>query len=121
MSSGGRNRTYDLLVQSQASLPTATAPESTSSGRRSRTFTACFKGRKPAISRSPKVPCGSRTHLSGLEGRHLCRSAKGTSAFSNCLRQAEGEGVEPSRLIARPRSKRLPSPIGLPSHVQHRR
>jgi hypothetical protein len=28
--------------------------------------------------------------------------------------QAEGEGVEPSRLIARPFSGRLPSPIGLP-------
>src|SRR5262249_47524458 len=28
--------------------------------------------------------------------------------------QAEGEGVEPSRLIARPFSRRLPSPIGLP-------
>src|SRR5207244_10778827 len=27
---------------------------------------------------------------------------------------AEGEGVEPSRLIARPFSRRLPSPIGLP-------
>ena len=29
-------------------------------------------------------------------------------------RQAEGEGVEPSRLIARPSSSRVPSPIGLP-------
>ncbi len=28
--------------------------------------------------------------------------------------KAEGEGVEPSRLIARPLSGRLPSPIGLP-------
>ncbi len=28
--------------------------------------------------------------------------------------KAEGEGVEPSRLIARPLSKRVPSPIGLP-------
>ena len=28
--------------------------------------------------------------------------------------QAEGEGVEPSRLIARPLSGRLPSPVGLP-------
>ncbi len=29
---------------------------------------------------------------------------------------AEGEGVEPSRLIARPISSRVPSPIGLPFH-----
>jgi hypothetical protein len=58
------------------------------------------------VSRSPRVPCGSRTHLSGLEDQHLCHSAKGT--------KAEGEGVEPSRLIARPFSGRLPSPIGLP-------
>jgi ISXO2 transposase-like protein len=28
--------------------------------------------------------------------------------------QAEGEGVEPSRLIARPGSSRVPSPFGLP-------
>ena len=28
--------------------------------------------------------------------------------------RAEGEGVEPSRLIARPSSNRVPSPIGLP-------
>ena len=30
---------------------------------------------------------------------------------------AEGEGVEPPRLIARLRSKQLPSPIGLPFQV----
>jgi hypothetical protein len=33
------------------------------------------------------------------------------SAFDS---RAEGEGVEPSRLIARPSSSRVPSPIGLP-------
>ena len=32
--------------------------------------------------------------------------------------QAEGEGVEPSRLIARPGSSRVPSPIGLPFLVR---
>ncbi len=56
-------------------LPAATAPavlsrvSQSSSGRRIRTFIACFKGRKPTVSRSPsialdststqKVPCGS--------------------------------------------------------------
>jgi hypothetical protein len=44
-----------------------------------------------------------------LEGWHLCRSAKGTLFI-----KAEGEGVEPSRLIARRFSKPLPSPVGLP-------
>jgi hypothetical protein len=32
--------------------------------------------------------------------------------------QAEGEGVEPSRLIARPLSRRLPSPVGLPFRIE---
>ena len=30
--------------------------------------------------------------------------------------KAEGEGVEPSRLIARPASNGVPSPVGLPFH-----
>ena len=64
-----------------------------------------------------RVPCGSRTRLARLEAWSLCRSAKST------LLSAEREGVEPSRLIARPDqrcasvpAKRLPSPIGLPLH-----
>jgi hypothetical protein len=56
-SSGGRNRTYGILIQSQASLPTATTPE----------WNCIFK-----------VPCGNRTRLASLEGWNLCRSAKGT-------------------------------------------
>ena len=42
------------------------------------------RGSKPRISTdrnypaSVRVPCGSRTHLAGLEDRNLCRSAKGT-------------------------------------------
>ena len=67
-SCGGRNRTCGLLVQSQASLPTATTPH--------------LQG----------VPCGNRTRLASLEDWNLCRSVKGT-----CF-EAEGEGVEPSRL-----------------------
>jgi hypothetical protein len=35
-------------------------------------------------------------------------------ADPRAAQQAEGEGVEPSRLIAQPFSRRLPSPIGLP-------
>ena len=56
-----------------------------------------------------RAPCGNRTRFASLEGWRLCRSAKGT-----CVVKAEGEGVEPSRLIARPLSGRLPSPVGLP-------
>ena len=58
------------------------------------------------------MPGGSRTRLSGLEDRRLGRSATGTSLA------AEGEGVEPSRLVARPGSGRVPSPVGLPFRVQ---
>ena len=68
-SSGGRNRTYGILVQGQVSLPAATTPD------------------------QPRVPCGNRTRLASLEGWSLCRSAKGTWI------KAEREGVEPSRLL----------------------
>jgi hypothetical protein len=60
-----------------------------------------------------RVPGGSRTRLSGLEDRRLGRSATGTA------RTAEGEGVEPSRLVARPGSGRVPSPVGLPFRWSH--
>jgi hypothetical protein len=48
------------------------------SGRRSRTFMSSFKDCRPTISRSPRVPCGNRTRLAGLEDQCLRRSAKGT-------------------------------------------
>ena len=65
ISSGGWNRTNGLLVQSQASLPTATTPDHSltrtfracqGSGRRGRTFVSWFKARRPTTSRSPMVP-----------------------------------------------------------------
>ena len=59
-----------------------------------------------------RVSGGSRTRLPGLEDRRLGRSATDTSG------SAEGEGVEPSRLIARPGSSRVPSPVGLPFRCQ---
>ena len=61
-SSGGWNRTNGLLVQSQASLPTATTPDHLvsltqflrkGSGSRYRTRVSWFKARRPTISRSP--------------------------------------------------------------------
>ena len=57
-SSGGWNRTNGLLVQSQASLPAATAPDRfslrhralhPSSGRRTRTSITRFKARQPTV------------------------------------------------------------------------
>ena len=64
---GGRNRTCGHVVQGHVFLPTETTPQ---------------------------VPRGSRTRLTGVEARHLCRSARGTDLK---LLNAEGEGVEPSR------------------------
>ena len=70
----------------------------------------CFKGRRPTVSRSPSesAPRGSNPPV--RRGRPVPRrSARGTDAS-----KAEGGGVEPPRLIARPISSRVPSPIGLP-------
>ena len=109
LSCGSWNRTNGLLVQSQASLPTATIPHDVASRTRC-PCTLCIDqlgeqesnlrtpGSKPgglpaSRSRIGRVPCGSRTRLARLEAWSLCRSAKGT-----CCR-AEGEGVEPSRLL----------------------
>ncbi len=57
-SSGGRNRTYELVAQRQAITTNSDDPG---------IFICTWR-----------VPCGSRTHLASLEGWHLCRSAKGT-------------------------------------------
>jgi hypothetical protein len=111
-SSGGWNRTNDLLVQSQASLPTATTPDhvvsadTRASARvRGEGFEPPPPGSKPGSlpladprscqyqERPVGVEPGTAAISGGrasLEGWSLCRSAKGTSA--------EGEGVEPPRL-----------------------
>src|SRR4051812_3167629 len=92
------------------------------------------------VSRSPRAPSGSRTRLSDLGSPRLT-ARPGTHQPSLRVRdrgveprspgwrpgvvpldqsrglQAEGEGVEPSRLIARPGSNRVPSPIGLPFRI----
>lgn len=54
------------------------------SGRGIRTPTVRFKAGGPTVSRSPRVPCGSRTRLSGMGSRCLDRSAKGTRASAGC-------------------------------------
>ncbi len=85
VSSGGRNRTYGLLIQSQASLPTATTPE-------------WFAFQE----------CPARVELASPVWK------TGTSAARSRARIAEGVRVELTRLIARLFSRQLPSPIGLP-------
>ena len=93
VSCGSWNRTNGLLVQSQASLPTATTPHRSLFSRhmflravhklRGQDSNLRTRGSKPRISAdrnypASRVPCGSRTHLAGLEARCLCRSAKDT-------------------------------------------
>ena len=106
-----------------------------SGGGKTRTSTVRVKAGGPAVSRTPRVPCGCRTRLSGVGGRCLAGSAKGTVASTRCgdrtrvawleargpaaerprILTAEGVGLEPTRLIARPRSRRVPSrQVGLP-------
>ena len=45
-------------------------------------------------------------------------SCRWTNPAASSISEAEGEGVEPSRLIARPSSSRVPSPIGLPFRIE---
>ena len=110
-SCGGWNRTN--MKTFRTSRPTVRRPRigPLSSGRRIRTSVAWFKARKPTASRSPIV-----IHLKCPMGVEPISPAWRAGAFAARPRarlQAEGEGVEPSRLIARPLSRRLPSPIGL--------
>jgi hypothetical protein len=92
------------------------------------------------LSRFPRAPRGSRTRLSDLGSPRLT-ARPGTHQSLLGVRdrgveprspgwkpgvvpldqsrgmEAEGEGVEPSRLIARPDSSRVPSPFGLPFRI----
>jgi hypothetical protein len=125
-SCGGWNRTSGLQVQSLASLPAATAPQrrhffgdplgQQCSGRRTRTFIACFKGRKPTVSRSPSTRCFKVPSQSALRelnpSRRLgrpapCRSAKGTLCS-----QASCGGR--NRTCVRAVNSRLPVPTQTP-------
>lgn len=126
--SGGWNRTSGLRVQSAASRPTATAPDHSclshhvghcsrlsSSGGRARTCGLPGQSRvflpSETTPESARASRGIRTRVSGL-GSQCLATRPGTRLQVN--NRAGGEGVEPSRLIARPRSRRLPSPVGLP-------
>jgi hypothetical protein len=65
---------------------------------------------------NPRRPFWRRTAHPGAHPclTFLCTSDLAFPCRSRQVNQAEGEGVEPSRLIAHPGSSRMPSPIGLP-------
>ncbi len=69
---------------------------------------------RPTTSRSPIIALQSALRESNPP-RQLGRLAPLPLGQGHI--KAEGEGVEPSRLIARPLSRRLPSPIGLPFRI----
>ena len=131
-SCGSWNRTNDLLVQSQASLPTATVPH------RSRSLTrapshgsrrAAGAGVEPADSwfkathfyrqklprnLSSRVPGGNRTRLASrptlrVGARGWCLSQSATGTIRRKGRESNPQGRE-----ARPASNGVPSPVGLP-------
>ena len=85
-SSGGRNRTYGLLLQRQASLPPATPRE--------------------CLLPIQEGPAGANPASPAWKA--------GTFAARPRAQLAEGVRIELTRLIARLCSKQLPSPIGLP-------
>ena len=142
-SSGGWNRTSGLHVQSVASLPAATAPESvrrireegfeppppdSKSGSlpvsRFPSESALRESNPPVRLGKPVPGRSARDAVSIVEsgigdsnpGRLVGsqESCRWTNPAASSIIAAEGEGVEPSRLIARLISNQVPSPIGLP-------
>ncbi len=88
--------------------------QAASSGRRGRTSVAWFKARGPTASRSPiTFQSALRESNPPVQLGRLMPCANRPRAH-----KAEGEGVEPPRLIARPLSGRLPSPVGLTFRIQ---
>jgi hypothetical protein len=73
------------------------------------------KGGLPAL---PTGPSLSSECPAGVEPACPVWKTDAWAARPRALRSAEGEGVEPSRLIARPVSTRLPSPVGLPLRIE---
>ena len=117
----------------------------TSCGGWSRTNIGTFRASHPTV-RRPRIVVFQFTHKARREGVEPSSSASkaddlplvdpqkcpagvepaspawkaGTSAARSRAHEAEGEGVEPSRLIARLFSRQLPSPIGLPFRCELR-
>jgi hypothetical protein len=117
-SSGGWNRTSGLRVQSAVSLPAATTPDHRKSQNSSLPFGEEDSNlHHPVQSRAAYPLADPREHPAGVEPAcPVWKTGASDRSARDALKcpRAEGEGVEPSRLIARPFSRRLPSPIGLP-------
>ena len=122
-SCGSWNRTNGLLVQSQASLPAATTPQylsNSDTGCRSK-----FAG-KHSVREShpicelqrltPRLRAGESALRESNPPRQVGSLEPLPLGQEHVLLQAEGEGVEPVKALAcaRPLSRRLPSPVGLP-------
>ena len=131
---GGRNRTYDLLVQSQAQRPAATAPvrgnrvrrrEAGSLRRRIRTSTTCSKGRRPTVSRSSvgmiesvSAARGNRTRVFGVEVR---RRAVGPGPRQREERESNPQGSSLGRFRNGCRHPSAGPPSQLAFRTQHQR
>jgi hypothetical protein len=76
------------------------------SGRRTRTSITCSRGKRPTVSRSPRVSCGSRTRLSRLGTR--CLPTRPRTLVSG------RRGSRTLKACARPLSRQVPSPVGSP-------
>ena len=111
--SGGRNRTCGLPVQGRGFLPAETTPECAPRGSNPPVGPG-----KPAPDRSARDASAIiRVRDRGVEPRSPGRRPGVAPPDQSRGLKAEGEGVEPSRLIAHPGSGRVPSPIGLSFRV----
>ena len=100
-SSGRRIRTSTLLLQRQVACRLADSRE-------------CPAGVEPAC---PAWGAGASTARPRARERSQRPGGRFQRADSKSqIPEAEGGGVEPPRLIARPCSRRLPSPVGSPFH-----
>ena len=109
--SGGWNRTSGLRVQSAASLPPATAPEF---GKEDSNLHRLIQS-QGAYPLADSRERHARVELAYPVWKTSAWTARPMTRSDS---EAEGEGVEPSRLVARPGSGRVPSPVGLPFRVE---
>ena len=112
-SSGGRNRTYGLLVQSQASLPTATTPEC---GECPAGVEPASPGWKPGTSAArPRAREGGRRGSRTLKAVTLDRFRGGCHRQLACPSVDQGCGGRNRTCVVAVNS-RLPVPARAPPH-----
>ena len=70
----------------------------------------CKEGVRRGLNPSPRAP---RTRVLPLHHGHHRKRGR----IHRLRAEAEGAGVEPARLIARPLSRRVPSPVGWPFRI----